>query len=37
MVGYGCVGDVGHRKLMLDQPNVGIVKIVYESIVFIPT
>ena len=37
MVGYGCVGDVGHWRLTSDQPNVGIVKIVYRSIFFIPT
>ncbi len=34
MVGYGCVGDVGHWKLTSDQPNVGIVKIVYRSIFY---
>jgi hypothetical protein len=35
MVGYGCVGDVGHWKLTSDGPNVGIVKI--WKYFFIPT
>ncbi len=37
MVGYGCVGDVGRRRLTSDQPNGGIVKIVSGSIFFVPT
>jgi hypothetical protein len=32
MVSYGCADDVGHWKLTSDQPNVGIVEIVYGSI-----
>ena len=37
MVGYGCVGRCWQLEANSDQPTVGIVKIVYGSIFFIPT
>ncbi len=34
MVGYGCDVDVGRWRRTSDRPTVGIVKIVYGSIIF---